>query len=73
MKLYNWIKDRMRELMIFSMFWIGYGIALHGIASELYKKGGYPEILSFQGEWIGFTLMAIAFVISLIFWRNKNG
>lgn len=43
-------------------FAAGFGIALHGIANEAYHKGGYAEILSFQGEYIGLTLMLIVYL-----------
>jgi len=43
--------------------WFGYGITLHAIAGELYDKGGYPEILAPQGEWIGMSILAIALIL----------
>ncbi len=45
---------------------VGWGITIHAVASELYHKGGYSEILSFQGEWIGLTLIAIAYGLLLL-------
>ena len=45
---------------------IGWGIALHAIANELYFKGGYVEILKIQGEYIGLALNLIGTLI-LIF------
>jgi hypothetical protein len=45
------------------LFLVGYGITLHAVASELYCKGGYPEILKPQGEWIGLTLIFIGFIL----------
>jgi len=44
------------------LFLIGWGITLHAVASELYYKGGYQEILRPQGEYIGLTLMMISFI-----------
>jgi|GEM_PF-1404996 len=41
---------------------IGYGITVHAVASELYHKGGYAEILKPQGEWIGLGLILIGFI-----------
>ena len=41
----------------------GFGITLHSIANEMYYKGGYKEILSFQGEYIGLTIMLISFLL----------
>ncbi len=50
----------------------GYGVALHAIAGELYDKGGYKEILSFQGEWIGMAILAIGIFLNVAwFWRLK--
>jgi len=37
----------------------GFGITLHAVASELYYKSGYSEILSPQGEYIGLSVMLI--------------
>jgi len=47
------------------LFLIGWGITLHAVASELYYKGGYSEILRPQGEYIGLALMMISFL-----WRR---
>jgi hypothetical protein len=49
---------------------VGWGITIHAVASELYHKGGYSEILSFQGEWIGLTLIAIAYGLLLLHERH---
>jgi len=35
---------------------------LHAVASELYYKGGYHEILKPQGEYIGLALIMISFI-----------
>ncbi|HIJ08434.1 TPA: hypothetical protein HA274_03720 [Candidatus Bathyarchaeota archaeon] len=51
----------------------GYAMALHAIAGELYDKGGYPEILSFQGEWIGMAILAIGLVLNAVwFWHLQR-
>ena len=50
---------RIKELM----FAAGFGITLHSVANEMYYKGGYMEILSFQGEYIGLTIMLISFLL----------
>jgi len=47
------------------MFSVGYGIALHAVASELYHKGGYAEVLRPQGEYIGLALVLIGFLLIL--------
>lgn len=49
---------------------VGWGITIHAVASELYHKGGYAEILSFQGEWIGLALIAIAYGLLLLHERH---
>ena len=48
----DWLKlSRSAKIAIAALFLGGgYGVALHAIAGELYDKGGYKEILSFQGE-----------------------
>lgn len=58
------------KTLLHIMFGGGFGIALHAIANELYYKGGYSEILSFQGEWIGFSLMLAAYI--LLWYYDKN-
>lgn len=60
------------KLMLVALFWVGYGIALHANANELWNKGGYTEILSFQGEWIGFTLMAVAWFAAFFVERRQK-
>ena len=44
-------------------FLIGWGITVHAVASELYYKGGYAEILKPQGEWIGLALVLLGFML----------
>lgn len=46
-----------------TLFLVSWGVTLHAAASELYAKGGYREVLSFQGEWIGLAGMFIAIVL----------
>ena len=51
----------------------GFAMALHAIAGELYDKGGYDEILSFQGEWIGMAVLAIGLVLNAVwFWHLQR-
>jgi len=45
------------------LFFVGFGIALHDFAHSLWVIGGYREILSLQGGYIGFGLMAIGFIL----------
>jgi len=46
-------------------FFAGFGITLHAVASELYHKAGYAEILRPQGEYIGLALMLASFITLL--------
>ena len=59
-----------KKLLGHIFFLIGYGIALHAIASELIKKGGIPEVLSFQGEWIGLFLVILGWLI--LIWEDLS-
>jgi len=60
MKL-NWkFLSRISDLL----YGLGLGISIHAIANELYYKGGYKEILSLQGEWIGFSLLILAWIVN---------
>jgi len=45
------------------VFGSGWGVTLHAIANEAFYKGGYWEILSFQGEYIGLGLVLVAYVL----------
>jgi len=45
------------------LFGTGFGITLHAIASELYYKGGYSEILSLQGEYFGLFLIMLSWLL----------
>jgi hypothetical protein len=56
---------KLKALAGICLFCLGYGIALHAIASELYQKGGYSEVISFQGEWIGMFLTMVGFILLL--------
>ena len=46
-----------------SLYWLSLGIMLHDYAHECWLYGGYEEILSFQGFYIGFALNILAFII----------
>lgn len=56
------IKIKWKELYLF-LISFGYGITIHAIANELWRKAGYFEILKPQGEWIGFFLSVISFLL----------
>lgn len=61
-------RKRMTKIWILICVWFfGDGVTIHAIASELYEKGGYQEILQIQGEWIGIALINIAFLLLLCF------
>ena len=57
----GWLSKRAIGIILFL---IGWGTTLHAVASELYYKGGYAEILKPQGEWIGLALVLIGFILS---------
>jgi uncharacterized membrane protein len=59
-------------LLVDILFIAGWGITLHAVANELYHKGGYAEILSLQGEYIGFALMMAAYIIIRIKFRRAE-
>jgi len=42
---------------------IGWGVTTHAVASELYYKGGYAEILKLQGEYVGLGLTLIGIIM----------
>ncbi len=56
----------LKRRLIDAAFFGGFGITLHAVASELFYKAGYSEILSFHGEYIGLALMAVAYIILII-------
>jgi len=41
----------------------GLGVLVHDYAHELYLVGGYPEILSPQGGWIGLLVFLVGFML----------
>lgn len=46
------------------IFFVGAGVNLHAVANELYYKGGYAEILSFQGEYVGLAMMVLGYWVA---------
>jgi len=58
----GWKISRKEGLGIIS-FLVGWGVALHAVANELFHKGGVEEILKVQGEYIGLSLMMVGFVL----------
>ena len=57
-----WKIRKVKLIGLFSAL-IGWGIATHAIANELYYKGGYQEIFKPQGEWIGLALNIIGIIL----------
>jgi hypothetical protein len=45
------------------LFLTGYGVALHDYAHALWEVGGYREILSLQGGYIGFAMVFAGFIL----------
>jgi len=56
---------KLSKIVSMVAFFAGFGITLHAIASELYYKAGYAEILRPQGEYIGLALMVASFITLL--------
>ena len=61
----------LKKLVGILLNFIGWGIALHAVTSELYLKGGYSEILKIQGEYIGLALNLIGTLILILPGKNK--
>ena len=51
------------KLIATLLFGTGFGIALHDYCHTLWEIGKYKEILSFQGGYIGFVLIILAWII----------
>jgi len=49
-------------VLAWMMFFVSFGVALHDYCHALWEVGGYPEILSPQGGYIGFLGMLLAFL-----------
>ena len=49
--------------ILFVVFLVAFGVAVHDFAHALYEVGGYGEILSLQGGWFGFAFMLICFLL----------
>jgi len=45
------------------LFWFGLGVLIHDYAHTLWQVGGYKEILSLQGGWIGLILIVISQIL----------
>jgi hypothetical protein len=61
----GWYVSRLRGMGVLA-FGIGYGMALHDYAHALWQVGGYGELLSPQGGYIGFALMLLSFVAGFL-------
>lgn len=51
------------DVLSIILFWFGLGVLLHDYAHELWLVGGYREILSLQGGWIGLALLLLGWFI----------
>jgi len=49
-------------VLAWAIFFISFGVSLHDYCHALWEVGGYPEILSPQGGYIGFLGMLLAFL-----------
>jgi len=57
------------------LFGVGLGVTLHDYFHALWQVGGYPEILSPQGGYLGFFILTFAFLIAIwehIRWLKKG-
>ena len=61
----GWYFTKLRAIALL-LFGIGFGISLHDFCHALWEIGGYKEILSPQGGYIGFTLMLFAFIMEFV-------
>lgn len=64
--------NKIPNCVLHLLFALGYGITLHAIASELYHKGGYSEILSIQGEYIGMFIIMLSWILIIVKLRNSE-
>ena len=56
-------QKRIISFLLNLLFATGWGISLHAVANELYwKTCDYTEILKIQGEYIGLTIILIAYI-----------
>ena len=64
-----------RHALILLLFGVGLGVALHDYCYVLWQVGGYREILSPQGGYLGFSILMSAFLIAIweyIRWLKKG-
>lgn len=66
------MKKLNKQLTVTALISGGYGVTLHAVASELYHKAGYAEILSLQGEWIGMAVLAAGLILNAYFFWRKH-
>jgi len=63
------------ELIGWIVFAFGFGVLIHDYAHALWEVGGYSEIISAQGGYIGIALMILGIVLIRIFarcWKCKK-
>ena len=64
-----------RYALALLFFGVGLGVALHDYCHALWQVGGYREILSPQGGYIGFSILTSAFLIAIweyVRWLKKR-
>lgn len=59
----GWRLSRLTPISI-SLFFLAMGIMLHDFAHECWLYGGYKEILSLHGFYIGFALAIVSFILA---------
>ena len=62
---------KLKYIISLILFWIGFGVALHDACHHMYLIGGYKEILSLQGIYIGFIIMIIGYLVAV--WQFLKG
>jgi len=58
-------KKQFNELLK-ALFFVGFGVALHDYLHTMYVLGGYGELISLQGGYIGFIVMFITFLLIIM-------
>jgi hypothetical protein len=53
------MNKKIKRIVTNALFYIGLGVMLHDFAHTCWQVGGYSEILSPQGFYVGFILTLI--------------
>ena len=54
-----------KTVLAIMLFWLGFGVALGKLTHTLWEIGGYGEVFAPQGDYLGYALMAIAFILAI--------